>query len=107
VHNTIVVNTGAETGIEVDTSVTAGSPGFNAIENANNGILSLVCSTLDDGAALAAQETTVVNNGNALNLQIGGNAAGANVTNGTFAGLAKEDATFNRRATRAASSRRA
>lgn len=95
VHNTIVVNTGAETGIEVDTSLTAGAPGFNAIENANNGLLSLVCSTLDDGAALAAQETTVVNNGNALNLSIGGTAAGNNVTNGTFAGLVKEDATFD------------
>jgi hypothetical protein len=95
VHNTIVVNTGAETGIEVDGSVTAGSPGFNAIENANNGLISLVCSSLDDGAALGAGETTVVTNGNALNLELGGTAAGANVTNGTFAGLSKEDASFN------------
>jgi hypothetical protein len=94
VHNTIVVNTGAETGIEVDGSVTAGSPGFNAIENANNGLISLVCSTLDDGAALGAGETTVVTNGNALNLELGGTVAGANVTNGTFAGLSKEDASF-------------
>jgi hypothetical protein len=94
VFNSIVVNTGAETGIELDTGVN-GAPGFNAIDNANNGLIALVCSTLDDGAGLAAQETTVVGNGNALNLALGGNAGGANVVNGAFAGLVKEDQTFN------------
>ena len=80
VQNSIVVNTGAETGIEVDLGVT-GAPGFNAIDNANNGYTTLVCSTPDDGAAPAAQETTVINNGNALNLVLGGTAAGANSVN--------------------------
>jgi hypothetical protein len=95
VHNSIVVNTGAETGIEVDTGATA-SPGFDAIDNANNGLTSLVCSTLDDGAAPAAQETTAINNGNTLNSRLGGTAAGNNVVNSAgFNGLVKEDQTFN------------
>lgn len=93
VHNSIVVNTGAETGIEVGSGT--GAPGFGVVDNANAGLLSLVCSTLDDGAALAADEITVVNNGNALNLTLGGTAAGANVTNGSFAGLVVEDQSFN------------
>jgi hypothetical protein len=59
------------------------------------GLLSLVCSTLDDGAALAADEITVVNNGNALNLALGGTAAGANATTGAFTGLTVEDQSFN------------
>jgi len=94
VHNSIVVNTGAETGIELDTSA-VGVPGFTTIDNANNGLVALVCSTLDDGAAPAAQETTVINNGNGLNLALGGTAAGANTVNvAAFPGLVKEDATF-------------
>jgi hypothetical protein len=93
VHNSIVVNTGAETGIEVGSGT--GAPGFGVIDNANAGRLSLVCSTLDDGAALAADEITVVNNGNALNLALGGTAAGANATTGAFTGLSVEDQTFN------------
>lgn len=94
VFNSIVVNTGAETGIELDTGV-LGAPGFNAIDNANNGLIALVCSTLDDGAGPAAQETTVINNGNGLNLAFGGNTGGANVVNGAFNGLTNEDVTFN------------
>lgn len=94
VWNSIVVNTGAETGIELDLGAT-GAPGFDASNNANNGLISLACSTLDDGAALAAGETTVVNNGNALQASIGGTAAGNNVVNGAFNGLQNEDQTFN------------
>jgi hypothetical protein len=97
VFNTIVVNTGAETGIEVDTSVTAGSPGFNAIDNANNNLLRLVCSTLDDGAAPAAQETTVINNGNTFAVRLGGTAPGSNnaVNLATTSFLIDEDTTFD------------
>lgn len=93
VHNSIVVNTGAETGIEVGSGT--GAPGFGVVDNANAGLISLVCSTLDDGAALGADEITVVNNGNALNLALGGTAAGANATTGAFTGLIVEDQTFN------------
>jgi hypothetical protein len=95
VYNSIVTNTGGETGIEVDTAAT-GAPGFDAIDNANNGLINVVCSTLANGAALAAQETTVINNGNALNLALGGTAAGANVVNSAgFNNLVKRDQTFD------------
>jgi hypothetical protein len=97
VFNSIVVNTGAETGIELDTGV-LGAPGFNAIDNANNGYINLACSTLDDGAAPAAQETTVISNGNALSLALGGTAGSANVVNDSpsvFSGLVKEDQSFD------------
>ena len=96
VFNTVVVNTGAETGIEMDTSLTAGAPGFNAIENSNNGLVNLVCSTLSSGAAPAAQETTVINNGNALAVVLGGTAPGSNNSiNPAGFSLAKEDQTFD------------
>jgi hypothetical protein len=95
VFNSIVVNTGAETGIELDTGL-LGAPGFNAIDNANNDLISLVCSTLDDGAAPAAQETTVITNGNDLSASLGGGAASNNVVNSaSFNGLVKEDQTFD------------
>ena len=98
VFNSIVVNTGGETGIELDTTAGKSPPGFDAIDNANNDLIALVCSTLDDGAAPAAQETTVINSGNGLNLSLGGTAAGANVVNDSpsvFSGLVKEDETFD------------
>lgn len=97
VFNSIVVNTGAETGIELDTGV-LGAPGFNAIDNANAGLINLVCSTLDDGAGPAAQETTVINNGNALSAALGGTAGSNNVVNDSpsvFSGLQKEDQSFD------------
>jgi hypothetical protein len=96
VFNSIIVNTGAETGIEVDTSLTAGSPGFNAIENGNAALINVVCTTMDDGAALAAQETTVVNNGNALSVLLGGSATtSVNAVNPASFDLVNDDTTFN------------
>ena len=68
------------------------------IQNANPAValISLVCSTLDDGAALAADELNVVANGNALAVTDGGTAPGSNnVVNGAFPKLVKEDVTFN------------
>jgi hypothetical protein len=98
VFNSIVVNTGAETGIELDTTTGKSPVGFDAIDNANNDLIAVVCSTLDDGASLAAQETTVITTGNDLNLSLGGSASGANVVNdvpSVFSGLVKEDQTFD------------
>ncbi len=96
VFNSIIVNTGAQPGITVNGSLTSGAPGFNAIENANNGLIALVCSTLAGGGALGAGENTVVANGNALNLELGGNAGGNNqINNPSFPGLANADTTFN------------
>jgi hypothetical protein len=96
VHNTIVVNTGAETGIEVGTGT--GAPGFNVTDNATNDLINLVCSTLDDGAALGANEQTVVQNGDALVVTIGGTLpAAANSVNPNPAPnlLVNEDVTFD------------
>jgi hypothetical protein len=96
VFNSIVVNTGAETGIEVDTNAATSPPGFSTVDNANAGLINLVCSTLDDGAALAAQETTVVTNGNALAISLGGVAPGSNnAVNPAGFGLVNEDTTFD------------
>jgi hypothetical protein len=96
VFNSIVVNTGAETGIEIDTNAATSPPGFSTLDNANNGLINLVCSTLDDGAALAAQETTVSTNGNALALSLGGTApATNNAVNPAGFGLVNEDTTFD------------
>jgi hypothetical protein len=98
VHNSIVVNTGAETGIELQTSTSSSPAGFAAIDNANAGLINLVCSTLDDGIALAAGEQTVVNNGNALAVLLGGTAPGSNNAVNPAGGanfLVNEDATFD------------
>ncbi len=97
VWNSIIVNTGAETGIEIGSGT--GAPGFSVVENANPAaaLISLVCSTLDDGAALAADELNVVGNGNALAVTDGATAPGSNnvVNSAAFPNLVKEDATFN------------
>jgi hypothetical protein len=95
VFNSIVLNTGAETGIEVVTGIGSGAPGFDVDDNIADDLVSLVCSTLDDGAALATAELDVVANGNALSASLGGTAAGNNVVNGAFPNLVKEDATFD------------
>ncbi len=97
IFNTVIVNTGGETGIEIDTSLTAGSPGFNAIENTNAGLVNLVCSTLSDGAAPAAQETTAITNGNAFALVLGGGAQSPNAVNPVLATdlLVNDDTTFD------------
>jgi hypothetical protein len=95
VFNSIIVNTGAETGIEID-SGTGGSPGFNAVDNANAGLINVVCTTMDDGAALGTDETTVINNGNALSVLLGGNATtSANAVNPATFDLVNDDTTFN------------
>jgi hypothetical protein len=56
-----------------------------------------VCSTLDDGAAPAAQETTVINNGNTFAVRLGGTAPGSNnaVNLATTSFLIDEDTTFD------------
>jgi len=97
VLHSIVVNTGTRTGIEIDTGVGDGFPLFDAIDNVNNGLVSLVCSTLDDGAALAAAELTTVANGDALAVRLGGVAPASNnvVNSALFPGLVNEDVTFN------------
>jgi len=102
VFNSIITNTGAETGIEIDTGAT-GAPGFDAVDNEQptkgrslTSYVAIVCSTMANGAAPAAQESLAIANGDALNLALGGTAAGANVVNGAgFNNLLKRDQTFD------------
>jgi hypothetical protein len=92
VYNAFIVNTGSETGTELDTGTTA-SAGFNAIDNANNGLVLLVASTTANGLAYTATDSIPVTHGNTLATRLG-NGAEANVINGTNT-LTKEDQTFN------------
>lgn len=99
VFNSVVLNTGSSKGFAIDTDLGDGAPGFDAITNVNNGLIALVCTTLDDTGALAAAENTAVANGNALNELLGGNAtSGDNTVNvAGFPGLVNEDTTFDPR----------
>ncbi len=87
VFDSIVTNTGAETGIEID-------GGINNVQPAV-ALINLVCSTLANGAALGPNETPAVSNGNSLNLLLGGTAAGANNLGAGFNGLINKDQTFD------------
>jgi hypothetical protein len=102
VYNSIVTNTGGETGVEIDGSLTSGAPGFNAIENTNNGLVNVVCTTVTDGLAADADpagEDTARANGNALALALGGGASSVDQVNpslGTAADvLVNDDTTFD------------
>lgn len=97
VYNSIVINTGTEEGWEIAPSAAGQeTPGFGVTDNANGGLISLVCSTFDDTGALDALETTVVTNGNNLSTFLGGAAGSANTINvAAFPGLVNEDQTFD------------
>ena len=95
VFNSIVTNTGTEKTIILATDVN-GAPGFNANQNAAAGLSNVVCTTLANGAALAAPEDLLISNGNALNLVLGGTAAGANTVYAAgFNNLVNRDQTFD------------
>ena len=99
VFNSIVVDTGAETGIEVDLALAANcATGHSVLDHVNTGFVNLVCSTLDDGAALAANELTVVTNGDALSELLRGAApstADNNSVNPATFDLVNDDVTFD------------
>jgi hypothetical protein len=99
VFNSIIVDTGAETGIEVDLAVAANcATGHSVLDHVNTGFVNLVCSTLDDGAALGANELTVVTNGDALSELLRGAApstADNNAINPATFDLVNDDITFN------------
>jgi len=96
VYNSIILNTGTEEGWEIAPVPASEVPGFGVTDNANGGLISLVCSTFDDTGALDALETTVVTNGNSLSTFLGGAAGGANTINvAAFPGLVNEDQTFD------------
>jgi hypothetical protein len=100
IFNSIVVNTGAEEGFEVDAdSGGEGAPGFGADANVTNKLTFLVCSTLDDTGALDATETLAATNGNELSENLRGVSptvtSDDNVLNGGFTNLVEEDQTFD------------
>ena len=93
--NSIITNTGTVKTIILDSGAT-GAPDFNAIDNANAGFSNVVCTTLANGAALSATDNILISNGDALNLDLGGNFAGANtVYSAAFNNLVKRDQTFD------------
>jgi hypothetical protein len=100
VFNSIVVNTGAGLGIDVDSDVGDGCPGSDSTVNANNGdtraflpSIAVVSTTLDDGGALGADELAVIANGDAVAGELGGTANTVNSL--LFPGLVNEDVTFD------------
>ncbi len=106
VFNSIVVDTGAETGIEVDVALIANCPtGHNINDHVTLGLVNLVCSTLDDGAALAgtsappAGELGVVANGETLSEILRGvspaSTADNNSVNPATFDLVNDDITFD------------
>jgi hypothetical protein len=99
VFNSIVVDTGAETGIEVDLALAANCPvGHSVLDHVNTGFVNLVCSTLDDGAALAANELAVVAAGDTLSELLRGAAPSTtdnNSVNPATFDLVNDDITFD------------
>ena len=105
VFNSIVVDTGAETGIEVDLALVANcATGHSITDHVTQGLVNLVCSTLDDGAALAgtasppAGELGVAANGDALSETLRGaapSAADNNSVNPATFDLVNDDITFD------------
>ncbi len=93
-HNSIVVNTGSQQPIDVNSG--GGAPGFDSGSNANNGYLNVLCSSFDDGAAIDTTTQVALDNGDALTPQCGGSPSlGVNVEGGSFPGLVNETTTFN------------
>ena len=69
--DSIVVNTGSAKGIELTLAdpldpngPNDGAPGFEVVDNANNGLISVYCSTFENTGAVAAAELTALANGN-------------------------------------------
>jgi hypothetical protein len=103
VHNSIIVNTDdAATANGTGILLTAGTevPGFGVTQNVAAGLISLVCSTLDDGDPIAGGSlmSTAISNGDTLVVALGGVLPGAanSVNPNPAAGLlAVEDQTFD------------
>jgi hypothetical protein len=99
VYNSVITNTGGETGVEIDQGAT-GAPGFDAITNTNNGLVNVVCLTTTDGLAADADpagEATAYSNGNTLATLLGAGASSINQVNPALAGdvLVNDDTTFD------------
>ena len=104
VLDTIVVNTGTFKGVTIAPAPpvvlprvgASETPGYDVTSNTNNGLVLVACTTLQNGLALGALESTAFNNGNALETSQGGGATSANtIYSASFLGLVNADQTFN------------
>lgn len=102
VFNSVVVSTGAETGIEVQTDIQQNCPGAGAARetitnHVNSGLVNLICSTLDDSTGTPSSlENTVVANGDTLSVTLGGHPTSSlNAVNPSTFDLVDDDTTFN------------
>ncbi len=96
-YDSIVVNTGSAKGIDlvlVPVGEADGAPGFDVVDNANAGLISVVCSTFQNTGAIAnpSAEQTAINNGDTQTSATTDN----NVVNLVgFPGLANESTYFD------------
>lgn len=97
-RNSIIVNTGTALGFDISSG---GAPGFSTQNNVAadydgdgfGDLVRLYCTTVDDGAAFAADETNASNNGN--NLFPATALDNNTINNAAFGALIEEDPTFN------------
>jgi len=90
--NSLIVNTGSEKAIEIDTTDRADATNCSdTIEHVNDGIVAVAASSFADSAGLDAAENTAITNGNALAALRGGGNSFVNTP--LFTGLAGEDLT--------------
>ena len=96
-RNSIVVNTGTGLGFDIGSG---GAPGYSTQNNVAadydgdtfGDLVRLYCTTFDDGAAFAADETNASANGNGLfSTTLDNNT----INNAAFGALIEEDQTFN------------
>ncbi len=91
VQNSMIVNTGGQAAISVDTALD-GCPGFDLTANIAADITKLVCSTIDDSGALGADALALIANGDD---EVAGVADDTVVNSFLFNGLVNEDTTFD------------
>ncbi len=99
VANSMIVNTGSRSCVEVDDDLGDGAPGFDTTNNVASGagtrlaLVAVMSTTCQDGAAPAGDTATALSNGDTINGFIGGTANSIN--SGSFNGLENEDQTFD------------
>jgi hypothetical protein len=101
--NSVIVNTGTAEGFDVDGTMpggTACATGHNVTDHTTQGLIALVCSTLDDvnggSVTLGATEEIARSNGNSLSVLLGVAATGsANAVNPATFDIVNDDTTFD------------
>ena len=96
-RNSIVVNTGTRLGFDISARRRSGLHDADNVAadydaDTFGDLVRLYCTTVDDGAAFAADETNASNNGNTLFATALDNNT---INNAAFGALIEEDTTFN------------